>query len=85
MNVLTNLISAQLGYYHIGIFLLDEPREYAILSASNSEGGKRMLATRTSLAGWTTRHGGLRNLKREAPHRSGRWSGRGFLQQSRPP
>ena len=44
MNVLTNLISAQLGYYHIGIFLLDEPREYAILSASNSEGGKRMLA-----------------------------------------
>jgi GAF domain-containing protein len=43
MNVLTNLISAQLGYYHIGIFLLDEPREYAILSASNSEGGKRML------------------------------------------
>jgi GAF domain-containing protein/uncharacterized membrane protein len=44
MNVLTNLISAQLGYYHVGIFLLDEPREYAILSASNSEGGKRMLA-----------------------------------------
>ncbi len=43
MNVLTNLISAQLGYYHIGIFLLDQPREYAILSASNSEGGKRML------------------------------------------
>ena len=44
MNLLTNLISQQLGYYHIGIFLLDEPREYAILSASNSEGGKRMLA-----------------------------------------
>ena len=44
MNVLTNLISQQLGYYHIGIFLLDEPREYAILSASNSKGGARMLA-----------------------------------------
>jgi len=44
MNLLANLISQQLGYYHIGIFLLDEPREYAILSASNSEGGKRMLA-----------------------------------------
>ena len=44
MNLLTNLISQQLGYYHIGIFLLDELREYAILSASNSEGGKRMLA-----------------------------------------
>jgi GAF domain-containing protein len=44
MDLLTNLISQQLDYYHIGIFLLDELREYAILSASNSEGGKRMLA-----------------------------------------
>ena len=49
MNVLTNLISQQLGYYHIGIFLLDEPREYAILSASNSEGGARMLARKHRL------------------------------------
>jgi GAF domain-containing protein len=44
MNLLTNLISQQLGYYHIGIFLLDALWEYAILSASNSDGGKRMLA-----------------------------------------
>ena len=43
MNLLVNLISEQLGFYHIGIFLLDEQREYAILSASNSDGGKRML------------------------------------------
>jgi GAF domain-containing protein len=38
------LISDQLGYYHVGIFLLDETCEYAVLQASNSEGGRRMLA-----------------------------------------
>ncbi|MGA7192406.1 MAG: GAF domain-containing protein [Anaerolineales bacterium] len=44
MNSLTNLISQQLDYYHIGIFLLDERREYAMLSAANSDGGMKMLA-----------------------------------------
>ncbi len=44
MNLLTNLISQRLGYYHIGIFLLDERREYAMLRASNSNGGMKMLA-----------------------------------------
>ncbi len=38
------LISEQFGYYHVGIFFLDEKREYAVLRASNSEGGQRMLA-----------------------------------------
>ncbi len=36
-------ISAQFEFYHIGIFLINTNREYAILSASNSEGGERML------------------------------------------
>jgi len=36
-------ISKQLGHYHVGIFLLDETKKYAILRATNSEGGKRML------------------------------------------
>jgi len=44
MNLLTNLISQQLGFYHVGIFLLDNQREYAILNAANSGGGMRMLA-----------------------------------------
>lgn len=39
----TVLINERFGYYHVGIFLLDERREYAVLSASNSEGGQRML------------------------------------------
>ena len=40
----THLISEQLGFYHVGIFLLDEDGEYAVLRAANSEGGRRMLA-----------------------------------------
>lgn len=39
----TQVISAQFDYYHIGVFLVDINREYAVLSASNSEGGERML------------------------------------------
>lgn len=46
---LAQVISEQFGFYHVGIFLLDEPRENAILRASNSEGGRRMLARRHSL------------------------------------
>lgn len=39
----TSLIYENFGYYHVGIFLLDERKEYAILTATNSEGGLRML------------------------------------------
>ena len=39
----TELISLRFGYYHVGIFLLDERSEYAVLRAANSEGGRRML------------------------------------------
>jgi len=37
------LISQRFNFYHVGIFLLDEPKQYAILRASNSQGGLRML------------------------------------------
>jgi GAF domain-containing protein len=40
---MTQIISEKLGYYHVGIFLLDEKREYAVLQAANSEGGRHML------------------------------------------
>ncbi|MFN8413785.1 MAG: GAF domain-containing protein, partial [Anaerolineales bacterium] len=39
-----HLISEKTGYYHVGIFLLDENKEYAVLRAANSEGGQKMLA-----------------------------------------
>jgi GAF domain-containing protein/HAMP domain-containing protein len=44
-----HLISDRFGFYHAGIFLLDETAEYAVLRAASSEGGQRMLARRHSL------------------------------------
>ncbi|MCK4449646.1 MAG: GAF domain-containing protein, partial [Anaerolineae bacterium] len=31
------------GFYHAGVFMLDDARQYAILRAASSEGGRRML------------------------------------------
>ncbi|HLO17868.1 MAG TPA: GAF domain-containing protein [Anaerolineales bacterium] len=39
----TKLISEHFGFYHVGIFLVDQDREYAILQAANSAGGEQML------------------------------------------
>jgi GAF domain-containing protein len=43
LNQITTVISREFGFYHVGIFLLDAAKEYAILSATNSEGGRVML------------------------------------------
>jgi GAF domain-containing protein/HAMP domain-containing protein len=39
-----DLISDRFGFYHTGIFLLDETGEHAYLMAASSEGGQKMLA-----------------------------------------
>jgi len=44
LGATAQLISERFNFYHVGIFLLDERGENAVLRASNSEGGKRMLA-----------------------------------------
>ncbi len=44
MRQVTRLISQRFGFYHVGIFLLDDHNEYAVLRASNSEGGQKMLS-----------------------------------------
>ncbi|MBI5951230.1 MAG: GAF domain-containing protein [Chloroflexi bacterium] len=41
---IAQVISEQFNVYHTGIFLLDGSREFAVLCASNSAGGKKMLA-----------------------------------------
>ncbi len=41
---ITQVISNQFGFYHVGIFLNDASNTYAVLRAANSEGGQRMLA-----------------------------------------
>ncbi|MCK6538949.1 MAG: GAF domain-containing protein [Anaerolineales bacterium] len=49
LPAITRLVSEKFGYYHVGIFLLDEEREFAVLRAANSEGGQRMLNRRHKL------------------------------------
>jgi len=49
LSRLAHVISEQFGFYHVGIFLLDEEHQYAVLRASNSEGGRKMLARRHGL------------------------------------
>jgi len=40
---ISELVGQQFGFYHVGIFLMDETHDFAILRAANSEGGQRML------------------------------------------
>lgn len=44
LSSIPKIISNQLGYYHVSIFLLDEQRQYAILRATNTKVGLEMLA-----------------------------------------
>jgi len=64
---ITKLVSDQFGFYHTGIFFLDEANEYAILKASNSEGGTKMLNRQhklkletNSIVGFVASRGGPR-------------------------
>lgn len=43
LPAVTKLVSERFGYYHIGIFLVDEDHEFAVLKATNSKGGQKML------------------------------------------
>jgi len=59
-----NLIHDRFGFYHAGIFLLDERNEFAILRAANSEGGQEMLKRghrlkvgQTGIVGFVTSQG----------------------------
>jgi GAF domain-containing protein len=49
LSRLAQVISGNFGFYHTGIFLLDEEHQYALLRASNSEGGRKMLSRRHRL------------------------------------
>ena len=46
---IARVVSEQFGFYHVGIFLLDENIQHAVLQASNSEGGRKLLAQRYRL------------------------------------
>ncbi len=49
MPLVSSVISEQFGYYHVGIFINDEPGLATHLIAANSEGGHRMLDRRHNL------------------------------------
>ena len=58
-----NLITQHFGFYHTGIFLMDEAGEWAVLRAASSAGGRRMLAKghrlrrgSDSMVGWVVEH-----------------------------
>ena len=44
LQKITSVISQQFNFYHVGIFLIDANKEYAVLHAANSTGGQKMLA-----------------------------------------
>jgi GAF domain-containing protein/HAMP domain-containing protein len=67
LSQITTAISTKFGFYHAGIFLLDARKEFAVLSAANSEGGRRMLARNhrlrvgeTGIVGYVTGSGQAR-------------------------
>jgi GAF domain-containing protein len=43
LPLITRIVSDRFGFYHVGIFLLDETGKYAVLRAANSPGGQIML------------------------------------------
>ena len=64
---ITSVISERFGFYHVGIFMLDENRQYAVLRAANSPGGQKMLARQhqlkvgeTGIVGFVTSQGQAR-------------------------
>ena len=64
LPAICRIVSERFGYYHTGIFLLDDQSEYSVLRAANSEGGRRMLARghrlrvgATGIVGYVSAHG----------------------------
>jgi len=49
LEIVVNLITNQFGFYHAGIFLINETGNEAILQAASSEGGARMVERGHSL------------------------------------
>jgi GAF domain-containing protein len=72
------LVRERFGYYHVGLFLLDERRENAVLVAATGDAGKRMLARghrlrvgETGMVGYVARSGHARvaaDVTRDSTH-----------------
>lgn len=49
LPAITKLVSQQFGFYHVGVFLVDQANQNVVLRAANSSGGLRMLSRQHSL------------------------------------
>lgn len=49
LSLITHIVSERFGFYHVGVFLIDEEGKYAVLRAANSSGGQEMLQRKHSL------------------------------------
>ena len=59
-----DLVKTRFDLYYVGVFLVDEYKRYAVLSAGSDEAGQRMIQEGhklsvggSSMVGWTTAHG----------------------------
>ncbi len=43
LNTVARLVTDQFGFYHTGIFLINETGDHAVLQSASSEGGQRMI------------------------------------------
>jgi GAF domain-containing protein len=50
LEIVAGEISDRFSFYHVGIFLLDERREWAVMRAASSAGGRSMIARNHRLA-----------------------------------
>ena len=63
LPAVVELIQSHFDYYYVGLFLVDEYKTWAVLSAATGETGKYMIATRqkleikdSSMVGWCIKH-----------------------------
>jgi signal transduction histidine kinase len=63
MNQTVNLIQERFGFYYVGLFLVDEAGQYAVLRAGSGEAGRQMLEAghrllvgSESMIGWSVAH-----------------------------
>ncbi|HMB24440.1 MAG: GAF domain-containing protein [Chloroflexota bacterium] len=49
LNTVARLVTDQFGFYHTGVFLINETGDQAVLQAASSEGGQRMIERGHSL------------------------------------
>jgi GAF domain-containing protein/HAMP domain-containing protein len=64
LPLITRLVSERFGFYHTGIFLLDNTNQFAVLQAASSPGGRNMLKREhklevggNSIVGYVTKNG----------------------------